>query len=201
MNLFWLDLHPRKSAKYACDQHINKMCIEHAQMLCTVLHHIGFRRLPMKSLGMGRSLLQWVAEDFANFAYLLDLEYFYNLEYEARYGKTHKSWLKALLAVERCGGVRAIRQRFRQLGLDPNRGVRYVNSEQNDQLWSCITVPPVYVADEYRARMAGDRDRQLRAVVRSYRHAYKFGKSRFARYYHSTPPAFMRGRCKTKNAK
>ncbi|BAG41510.1 hypothetical protein [Ralstonia phage phiRSL1] len=200
MNLFWLDLDPRISARHACDQHNNKMLIEHAQMICTVLHALGYRRLPMKSLGMGKELLQWVYEDFANFAYLHDLSFYYFQEYCARHGKDqHHAWRKIVLAVDRCGGMRAIRREFRRQGRDASRDVRYyVNTEHNAPLWACITVPPLYMPDEFKYRLVGDTQRRLRAVVRSYRRFYTLSKSRFARYYHSAPPPYMRGACKTK---
>jgi hypothetical protein len=38
MNIFILDTDPRQAARYLCDQHLNKMILESAQMLSTVVH-------------------------------------------------------------------------------------------------------------------------------------------------------------------
>lgn len=34
MNIFYLDVDPRKSAEYHCDAHLRKMVVEYAQLLC-----------------------------------------------------------------------------------------------------------------------------------------------------------------------
>lgn len=199
MNLFWLDLHPRKSARYACDQHVVKMITEHAQMICTVLQELGFGKQPMKSLGLGKDLLQWVYADFANFAYLHDLTFAYFLEYRKRYEKTHKGWSAIKRAIKACGGMEAARLRFAELGRDVHAQVLYVNKKDNEELWSCITVPPLYMPDEHKYPLVGSRQEQLRLVVRSYRRFYQKEKVKFARYFHSTPPKFMQGLCLTKS--
>lgn len=204
MNIFWLDLHPRKSALYACDQHVNKMITENTQVICTVLRALGYPRQPMKSVGMNKRLTQWVYEDFANFAYLADMTYFYYQEYQRRYQKTwHKGWHGLQKAITKAGGMNAIRKRFREHGRDNNRSARYVNTSANEKLWSCITVPPMYVPEEYQVRVSerASRERKLQAVVKSYRRFYQESKSSFARYYHSEPPRFMRGRCATEPKK
>jgi hypothetical protein len=43
MNIFVLDRNVRKCAQYHCDQHVSKMILESAQIMCTALHTMGFK--------------------------------------------------------------------------------------------------------------------------------------------------------------
>ena len=36
MNIFVLDLDPKKCAEYHCDKHLSKMCVEHSQILGSI---------------------------------------------------------------------------------------------------------------------------------------------------------------------
>ena len=41
MNIFFLDNNPQKAAKAHCDKHVNKMIIEHLQMMSVALDYHG----------------------------------------------------------------------------------------------------------------------------------------------------------------
>ncbi|SER70381.1 hypothetical protein SAMN05421690_10568 [Nitrosomonas sp. Nm51] len=45
MNIFVLDLDIKKCAQYDCDQHVSKMILESAQLLCTALKKGSKRRI------------------------------------------------------------------------------------------------------------------------------------------------------------
>lgn len=192
MNVFWLHLAPQESAKLACDQHIVKMITEHAQMLLTVIEHLGYGEQSMKSLGMEKQLLQWVYFDYANFVYLHELTHQYYLEYQRRFRRTsHEGWTKLCAAVLACGGFTDIRERF--IDRDRDAHSDKWTFELQDHGWLYITVPPMYMDDRFKRQLRGDRLSQLKQVVKSYRSFYVGDKSRFARYRHSPIPAFMRG--------
>lgn len=42
MNVFWLDEDPRLAARYHCDQNVNKLLLEAAQVLCTAARENGY---------------------------------------------------------------------------------------------------------------------------------------------------------------
>lgn len=79
MNIFILSTDPIESASYHCDQHINKMIVESAQMLCTALEIRG--QLPYEAKRLGFYLpthhkhpcTQWVAASKTNAWWLYEL--------------------------------------------------------------------------------------------------------------------------------
>jgi len=192
MNVFWLDLDPMLSARYACDQHIVKMPTEHAQMLLTALHELGFGTQPMKPIHRNKQLMQWVMADFANFAYLYELTREYYIEYVQRYHKLeHGGWFVLKSAVRKVGGLRAIRQAYKLRNCDSHAPTLY--SAMREELWLYVTVPPLYMDEQYRRPLHGPLALQMSTVVSCYRDCYRFDKIRFARYRHSRPPVFMVG--------
>lgn len=92
MNIFVLDLDIRKCAQYHCDQHVSKMILESAQLLCTALNKRGFKT-PYRSTHMNHPCVLWVEESYDNFNWLRKLATALNLEYRYRYRKDtdHKS--------------------------------------------------------------------------------------------------------------
>lgn len=191
MNVFWLDLDPMKSAQYACDQHVVKMTTEHAQILLTVLEELGFGKQPMQTLGMTKQLLQWVYADWANFAYLYELTREYYLEYVHRYNKfEHGGWFVLHQAIKDAGGLRAIRQAFKRIDHDASGDVLY--SAMRFELHLYVTVPPLYMDEQYKRSLHGPRVNQLLTVIDCYREFYKHNKSTFARYRHRDAPPWMR---------
>lgn len=183
MNIFWLDKDPELSARYACDQHIVKMLTEHTQQLCTVAHALGLPA-PMRSTHSNHPCIVWLKSDFANFVYLTQLNYMYYVEYLKRYKRGgHKGYLQMLELLE--PGWPAFRSAYQQMGADQHRKVKVANIVKAPHLY--ITLPPQAIKPEFKTNA-----RTLAGVIRAYRQAYKFDKSRFARYAHSDKPAFLR---------
>jgi Pyrimidine dimer DNA glycosylase len=92
MNIFVLDLDIRKCARYHCDQHVSKMILESAQMLCTALNKQGFQT-PYRSTHVNHPCVLWVEESYDNFQWLTKLAKALNAEYRYRFRKVvdHKS--------------------------------------------------------------------------------------------------------------
>lgn len=87
MNIFILSLDPTRAAQYHADQHVNKMILESAQMLSTILNG------PYKPTHANHPCTRWVQRSSHNAAWLIDLCVKLNIEAQRRYGHTrdHKS--------------------------------------------------------------------------------------------------------------
>ena len=92
MNIFVVDMNPKKAAQMLCDQHVVKMCLETAQMLCTVARKNGFE-VPYKSAHPKHPCTLWVGETKGNWDWLVSHGLALGEEYTKRYGKIHKSHL------------------------------------------------------------------------------------------------------------
>lgn len=96
MNIFILDYDLEKSAKYHCDQHVNKMILEAAQIICTVNHiknnHIV--PIPYKPTHSKHPCTLWATKSLENYLYVLDYAHYLNEEAKSRYNKStnHKSF-------------------------------------------------------------------------------------------------------------
>ena len=93
MNRFLIDHHPDAIAKQLCDQHIVKMPLEEAQMLCTaVWHHApdyAEEHGLYKPVHQKHPCTLWAMENRANFRFGLSLMSAMLNEYTWRYGKVH----------------------------------------------------------------------------------------------------------------
>lgn len=96
MNIFILDYDIEKSASYHCDQHVNKMILEAAQIICTVNHlknnHIV--PIPYKPTHPKHPCTIWAGTSLENYIYVLDYAHYLNEEARRRYNKktNHKSY-------------------------------------------------------------------------------------------------------------
>jgi len=92
VNIFVLDSDIQKCAEYHADQHVIKMILESAQMLCTVLNHHGIQT-PYRSTHAKHPCTIWAGESLSNWRWLRDLTLALNTEYQYRYEKDidHKS--------------------------------------------------------------------------------------------------------------
>ena len=90
MQVFVLDLDPKKAALYHNDKHIVKMPIESAQILCTV-HHLTSNRtdIPYKKTHVNHPCVKWVLESIDNYNWLVSLMIDQLKEYTYRYGRVH----------------------------------------------------------------------------------------------------------------
>jgi REP element-mobilizing transposase RayT len=93
MNRFLLDHHPKAIAKQLCDQHIVKMPLEEAQMLCTSLWHHAPEYAAAKNLykpvHQKHPCTLWAMRSQANYVYAFNLYASMLEEYTYRYGKVH----------------------------------------------------------------------------------------------------------------
>jgi hypothetical protein len=86
MNIFVLDEDVEQCARDHCDQHVGKMILESAQLLCTALNEKGFET-PYRSTHVRHPCTLWVGESFDNFQWLVRLSKALNEEYRWRYDK------------------------------------------------------------------------------------------------------------------
>ncbi|MFC6798519.1 hypothetical protein [Haladaptatus sp. DYSN1] len=95
MNVFWLDEDPRKAARYHCDQHVNKMLLEAAQILSTTLrahgHDEAFLYQPTHT---GHPTVKWASHSRENWLRLYEFAGALNEEFMERFGhdEAHASW-------------------------------------------------------------------------------------------------------------
>jgi hypothetical protein len=114
MNIFVLDTDPGKCAEYHCDAHINKMCVEHCQILGSIAYTARgytkksqitkevtdqFHGFPRKAAdgsphpyGIGyrnHPCTQWARECRENYEWLCQLTLEMCKEYTKRYGRKH----------------------------------------------------------------------------------------------------------------
>ena len=93
MNRFIIERNVEDIAKSLCDQHIVKMPLEEAQMLCTTLWHHAPEYA--EAQGLYKPVHQkhpctlWAMENRANYMYAYDLYQAMLIEYTHRYGKIH----------------------------------------------------------------------------------------------------------------
>jgi hypothetical protein len=90
MNIFYINADPTIAAQELCDDHIRKMQIESAQMLCTT-HWANGGEAPYKRAHLNHPSTKWVRESIQHYRWLVKhgLEVCY--EFTKRYGKHHKT--------------------------------------------------------------------------------------------------------------
>ena len=111
MNIFILDLDIKKCARYHCDQHVSKMILESAQLLCTALNKKG-RKTPYRSTHINHPCTIWAGESYDNFIWLRKLAVALNSEYRYRFRKSNDH--KSLSVIEELS-----KERFESMGLTP----------------------------------------------------------------------------------
>jgi hypothetical protein len=91
MNLFFLDLDPKKCAEYHCDKHVVKMTLEITQMLYTA-HHLLDKlpsELPLnhykKISNHNHPMAVWIRSSSENYMYSCRIATELSLEYTFRY--------------------------------------------------------------------------------------------------------------------
>jgi hypothetical protein len=94
MNIFVLDENPKLAAQYHVNSHASKMCVEYAQLLCSV-HHItkndDNKTIPYRLTHKNHPSSIWARECIENYIWLTDLANETCKEYSHRYGRRHKS--------------------------------------------------------------------------------------------------------------
>ncbi|WP_247729339.1 hypothetical protein [Halovivax limisalsi] len=95
MNVFWLDEDPRLAARYHCDQHVNKMLLEAAQVLCTAARENGYERdFLYRATHADHPVTRWATESRANWFELREHARALDAEFRERYDHEdhHASW-------------------------------------------------------------------------------------------------------------
>ena len=92
MNIFILDEDIKKSVSYHCDEHVNKMIIEAAQILCAVNHK---HDMPAryKLTHKNHPCTIWAGSSIDNYLYVVDYASYLNEEAKRRYNhsRDHRS--------------------------------------------------------------------------------------------------------------
>lgn len=88
MNIFYLDADPIKAAQMLADEHIRKMQIESAQMLCTT-HWVQGKSAPYKQAHTNHPCTIWVRQSIQHYLWLLTHGLTICDEFAKRYDKEH----------------------------------------------------------------------------------------------------------------
>ena len=96
MNIFVLSLDPQAAAKAHCVKHVNKMIIEHLQMMSVALAHYNLNPARKKDgefysvkAYKNHPCTKWVKESMDNFEWTYSLTWHLCDEFKERYGKEH----------------------------------------------------------------------------------------------------------------
>jgi hypothetical protein len=98
MNLFFLDIDPKKCAEYHCDKHVVKMILELVQMLYTAHNVLQTQNLPTlkehgfdsyRSFSPKHPTCIWIRQCEKNYIYACNVGMYLCEEYTYRYKKTH----------------------------------------------------------------------------------------------------------------
>ena len=90
MNIFYINEDPIIAAQELCDDHIRKMQIESAQMLCTAHWEQG-REAPYKRAHLNHPSTKWTRESIQHYRWLVRHGLEVCNEFTKRYGKYHKT--------------------------------------------------------------------------------------------------------------
>ncbi len=92
MNVFFLDRDPIISAQLHSDQHVSKMTLETAQILCSVLHRHGLPA-PYKLTHPRHPCVLWTGDSIAHWQWTRKFGLALGSEYSYRTGRIHASAL------------------------------------------------------------------------------------------------------------
>lgn len=170
MNIFVLDWNPQKAAEYHCDKHVNKMIVEHLQMMSVALDSYGHDPAKKKDGSYystraykNHPCTKWVKESFGNFMWLYSMTLALCKEFKSRYGKNHAGSI-SLLSINPV--------EIHELGRYPDIG------------WG----PP--------AQAMPDECKHPSDAVVAYRNYYNLKKWEFAKWDRGTPkPGWWAPRC------
>jgi hypothetical protein len=93
MNLFFLDIDPKKCAEYHCDKHVVKMILELVQMMYTAHNTLKTENLPIdsyRSFNPKHPTCVWIMSCEENYRYANEVATHLCEEYTFRYDKIHK---------------------------------------------------------------------------------------------------------------
>ena len=161
MNLFFLDIDPKKCAEYHCDKHVVKMIIELVQMLYTA-HRVLNSELPPGAYQLhskNHPTCVWIRKSLENYTYAAQVAVELGKEYTHRYSKIHSSGPHAEWLLNNI-------PKFDQK-------VDYIN----EPIFSSNTIAGVTPVP-----LAMPEDSMLEDTIKSYRRYYLLHKVRFAKW-------------------
>jgi|694.fasta_scaffold22167_8 hypothetical protein len=95
MNIFFLDMLPKKCAEMHCNKHVVKMIIEYAQLLSTAHHFANTTNSGFyKPTHVNHPCAVWVRQSVLNYCWLYELFVCLCKEYTKRYKKVHLTEIK-----------------------------------------------------------------------------------------------------------
>ena len=152
MNRFIIEFNVEDIAKSLCDQHIVKMPLEEAQMLCTALWHhapeYAKEQDLYKPVHQKHPCTLWAMQTRANYIFAYKLYYAMLLEYQERYDKWHGAG-KHIIAIK--------------------EGAKYIPEGRQTPHPQCFSGLDHLKTDE-------------QFPIKAYREFYKADKLKFARY-------------------
>jgi hypothetical protein len=174
MNIFYLDVNEKKCAAYHCDKHVNKMIVEHLQMMSVALAHYGYPPAKKKDgtyystrAYKNHPCTLWVKESSANFLWLYMVTFHLCAEFHKRFGKIHAGQ-DSLISLND--------QRDSTLG-------RVMDEDVYPHLGytpPALAMPEVYKQSHY---------------VEAYRNYYNYEKWKFATWKDGNPPPWWAPAC------
>lgn len=90
MNIFFVHNDPVVAAQQLCDKHIVKMCLETAQILCSVSWRYGVPA-PYKATHKHHPMVLWAGNTLDNWRWTISHGTALCAEYSVRYGRKHKA--------------------------------------------------------------------------------------------------------------
>lgn len=171
MNIFVLSLQIVECAMFHCDQHVIKMILESAQLLCSVVvlsgGQAGYRAVLVK-----HPCTLWALKSLANWKWLYSLALALNDEYKYRYNKStdHKS-LEIIKELKDPNipdiGLTSFAQAMPIEFKDPDPVVAYRNYYAGAKFkfatWRVRGVPQWYV--ELRQKLGGDAEKEIEEIL------------------------------------
>ena len=172
MNIFALDLDPRKAAQAHCDKHVVKMILESAQILSTVWHmlpegaHYAIPPEAYRPTHKHHPCVKWAASSGANYRWLWQLASCLGEEFAFRYGHRHKSMdvINALSEPPLC-------------------------VSKGPQTPFALAMPDEFSADYYA--LTGQGMDKGQAAVECYREYYRCAKAHMLSYRKRLPPDWL----------
>ena len=162
MNRFIIEESPQKIAQSLCDQHVVKMPLEEAQMLCTALWHhapdYAEEKNLYKPVHQKHPCTLWAMHSRNNFIFAYILYCFMLKEYTYRYGKNH--------------GASKHRYNIRE-------GAKFIPELGITKHPQCFSGHDDLKTDEFYP-------------INAYRQFYKVDKLRFARYKYTDKPTWLK---------
>lgn len=175
MNIFYLDSCPKTIASWLCDQHIIKMQLESAQMLCTA-HRI-LDGIPIRKINdAGRRVLRWYLPDEREQLLYQATHVNHPSSIWTRASSAHYQWHLELLKEMQAEYTRRYNKQHKTEKLVPFLEILPHNIKNNG--WS---EPPLAMPEKYKTSN----------TIESYRIYYAKEKIKFATWKYSQKPFWL----------